>query len=607
MSFINVLNSFFKPFGFIIFFLLNKVKCVDIFKGILKLSLNDNYFVALNTGLFLYNYNLLNYALITNFNSSVYKNDDNDIIIIKEFLHNKQYYIFCMVNKYLFLFNEKSNITNTFLIDEDDIISTNYYELLPYKVDNNKIYFFISLNKGTSDIFLFYYKILLEASKMEKISSLILHTKVINKLMKCFINNYNSEVSCFYVEQINNINYLQLFSETISEFVYISNSEIISDIIMLFDETCKTLTSTEKEINEFKVVSSSNNKFFIAILIDGKLYLFIYEFSTNNLLETGCNDGEGANINYKLYYFEETKDFVIVDRIQDLIYIINSYNNSSNICSQKYFPQQSEDYDFNIIYNNTINNYSLINHLNFENEVQNSELIIIHQIFLDLIKVPFHNNYFVILNTGLFLYNFDTLDCALLYSFNSSIIRNSDNRINVTDLIYDNYLYILSLVNEYFFVFNINNNRTYCYKINNIDFTGNYYYNILGYKAQKYNISFIIVYHKEETKLNFYYYNFSLREGINEPKVIVSDGINIKNNLVRCSIINKISQIFYYFYNEEASDNINNHYLSLVNYFIEDMNVNLNQTYNFQTSDYINQIKIVFSSNNNFFICISVS
>ena len=69
---------------------------------------------------------------------------------------------------------------------------------------------------------------------------------------------------------------------------------------------------------------------------------------------------------------------------------------------------------------------------------------------------------------------------------------------------------------------------------------------------------------------------------------------------------NYIEAIFCYFYNEEVSDNIN-HYLSLVNYFIEDMNVNLNQTYNFQTSDYINQIKIVLSSNNNFFICISVS
>ena len=232
-------------------------------------------------------------------------------------------------------------------------------------------------------------------------------------------------------------------------------------------------------------------------------------------------------------------------------------------------------------------------------------MLITNQVFLDLIKVPFHNNYFVILNTGLFLYNFEVLDCALLYSFNDSIIRNSDNRINVTDLIYDNYLYILSLVNEYLFVFNINNNRTFCYKINNIDFTGNYYYNIMGYKAKKYNISFIIVYHKEEAKLNFYYYNFSLRKGINEPKEIVIDDINIKNNLVRCTVINKISQIICYFYKEDI--NFNNHYLSVANYFIEDMNISPNQTYNFQTSDYINQIKFVLSSNNNFFICITVS
>ena len=273
------------------------------------------------------------------------------------------------------------------------------------------------------------------------------------------------------------------------------------------DKTYTNLTSSDKEINDLKVVLSSNNKFFIT-------------------------------------------------RYQGTIFIINSYNNSTNICSQKYFPEQTSSYDFNIIYNNTINNYSLIDHLNFENEVQNSELIIINQIFFDLIKVPFHNNYFVILNTGLFLYNFETFDCALLYSFNDSIIRNSNNKINITDLIDENYLYILSLVNEYLFVFNINNNRTYCYKINNIDFAGNYYYNIMGYKAQKYNISFIIAYHKEESKLNFYYYNISLREGINEPKEIVSGGINIKNNLVRCAIIIKISQIFCYFYKEV--NNINN-------------------------------------------------
>ena len=58
-------------------------------------------------------------TLSNSFNSSVFKNN-NDIIIIKELVYNNYYFIFYMVNKYLFLFNEKNNITNSFLIDEDD-------------------------------------------------------------------------------------------------------------------------------------------------------------------------------------------------------------------------------------------------------------------------------------------------------------------------------------------------------------------------------------------------------------------------------------------------------------------------------------------------------
>jgi len=57
MSFLNV---FFKILAIIIILLPTKLKCEDIFKGIKKLSLDDNYFVVLNIGLYLYNYNLLN-------------------------------------------------------------------------------------------------------------------------------------------------------------------------------------------------------------------------------------------------------------------------------------------------------------------------------------------------------------------------------------------------------------------------------------------------------------------------------------------------------------------------------------------------------------------
>ena len=227
MSFINV----FFTFEIIILLLSTKVKCEDIFKGIKKLSLDDNYFVALTTGLYLYNYNLLNYALITRFNSSVYKNE-KDIIIIKELVFNHYYFIFCLVNKYLFLFNEKNNLTNSFFLNEDDIAPSNYYDLLPYKISNNIIRFFISLNKNISNINFFYYKISLETSKMEKINTFYTINNIINKLIRCLINNNKSQIYCFNVEQINNTNYLQSTSKTISDTELISN-EIYQNLLQL--------------------------------------------------------------------------------------------------------------------------------------------------------------------------------------------------------------------------------------------------------------------------------------------------------------------------------------------------------------------------------------
>ena len=141
-----------------------------------------------------------------------------------------------MVNKYLFLFNEKNNITNSFLIDNDYIIPSNYHDLLPYKISNNIIRFLISLNKN-SDIIFLYYKITLETSKMEKINGFYPEKNVYNKLVRCLINNNKSQIYCFYIEQINNINYLKSFSEK------------ITDNVLLSDEKYTNLTSSDKEIN----------------------------------------------------------------------------------------------------------------------------------------------------------------------------------------------------------------------------------------------------------------------------------------------------------------------------------------------------------------------
>ena len=261
----SFLNGFFKDFIYLIILFSTKIKCEDIFKDIKRLSFYDKYFVVLNKGLFLYNSNLLNCALITRFNSSVYKKD-NDIIITKELIYDNIYYMFCMVNKYLFIFNEKNNITNSFLIDEDDITPSNYYDLFPYKVENNFLRFIIPFNNDTLRIYFLNYKISLETLKMEKINTrYITMNNIINKLVRCLINNYKSEIYCFYVDQINNINYLQSTRVTNLDYDY------------TLINTIQNLTSTDKVINDIKVVLSSSNKFFIGIFIDGNLYYVMME------------------------------------------------------------------------------------------------------------------------------------------------------------------------------------------------------------------------------------------------------------------------------------------------------------------------------------------
>ena len=103
------------------------------------------------------------------------------------------------------------------------------------------------------------------------------------------------------------------------------------------------------------------------------------------------------------------------------------------------------------------------------------------------------SSYFVILDTGLYLYNLTCLKLFIIHKFNNNEFRESNNnRINLTEL-YDGYkAYIFCLVNEYLFVFNEYTNDIYNYKINEIETFNSYYYNIMPYKMENTNISFII-------------------------------------------------------------------------------------------------------------------
>ena len=156
---------------------------------------------------------------------------------------------------------------------------------------------------------------------------------------------------------------------------------------------------------------------------------------------------------------------------------------------------------------------------------------------IDIKKLSALNNiYFVVFNTGLYLYDLNNQNLGLIHEFNQEEYGASRNMINITELNYRHRTYIFCLVNKYLFLFNEYTYEVLNFKINEIIPFQNYFYNIMPEKIENSNISFYIALNKENTKLFFYYYNFNLSEGINEPKEITFNNINIQNKKIKCQI-----------------------------------------------------------------------
>ena len=170
--------------------------------------------------------------------------------------------------------------------------------------------------------------------------------------------------------------------------------------------------------------------------------------------------------------------------------------------------------------------------------------------FIDMKKLSSFNSYFVILDTGLYLYDFNSFDLALIYQFQNEY-KDTNNKIKLTELYYRYRAYIFCLVNEYLFIFNEYTYKVLNYQIKEIaNFNDDDYYNIMPYKIENNNISFIIAFNNDTNKLYFYSYNFDINDGINEPNIKIFDDMNIQNKIIRCQINLNSTFIICFFYAE---------------------------------------------------------
>ena len=337
---------------------------IDIFRDIKKLSFNNNYFVILNTGIYIYNKYLLDCKLIFNLEHSPLNQNSNYQIITTELIDNNRNYILSMINEYLFIFNEETNKIFFIQLDKEYIIPTNYYTLLPSKIRDNILSFIIALYKDSSNIIFYYNELSLDEEKIIESKNQIYNVNYINnKFVRCLINNYLSQIYCFFFQTINNINYFN------SAYFFINETE--SNFINCFQDY-NYLTDINNDIKDLAVILSDNNKFLIIIYLD-VINTYINDYSTNILEKIDCLSGIKPTLNYKINYYKETREFDFTSRTETNMFMVNSLDNKCNVI-YKFFPKQDEIYDFSVIYNNTINNYSLINHLNFENNRQCNEI-----------------------------------------------------------------------------------------------------------------------------------------------------------------------------------------------------------------------------------------
>ena len=337
------------------FYILSSIKLVfsDAFIGIKKLSLFDSYFVVLETGLYIYNFNNLDCSIILSFNSTVYKNNSNDKIIINGINDEYNSFILCLVNEYFFIFNEKNNKTNSYKMN--DIIPQNkkYYDLLPFKLESNNMSLIFVFYNNASKLIFYFYNFSLTDGINEPIEISFDNIKIKNYKISCQIDSYLSMIRCFYHELINDKKYIS------------TATFLIKDRNITLDGISNFKANNSAVIKSIKTAKSNNNNYFICFTEDGHPVCCINNYTTNEINKIGCQFGYAYGQNYRVFYFNETGDFMFTSECDLTTTIFNTLSNKVEKCTKQILTPQYSTYS--IIYQNIINNYNYVNYKNFTN------------------------------------------------------------------------------------------------------------------------------------------------------------------------------------------------------------------------------------------------
>ena len=127
---------------------------------------------------------------------------------------------------------------------------------------------------------------------------------------------------------------------------------------MFKEKTFTTIVSGD--IKQIKIAISYNDNFFVCFSEDKKPICLINDH-LYNFKKINCSHGNSWVNTYKVLYFKEIDDFILISRHDLTATIFNNHNNSIKLCSTNILSRQTNAYS--IIYNN---GYQMVNYNTFK-------------------------------------------------------------------------------------------------------------------------------------------------------------------------------------------------------------------------------------------------
>ena len=364
-------TSFFMLF--ILFFLIKMYYQIDAYENPYSLILLDNSIVLVhNNGIHFYNNDLTEEFIDYAKNFTV---DKNAHILMVQFPAPNGY-ILILIQSSLYIFYENKEFIDSKELSE--CLNSIFYDLIPYKVQDNDLYFiisYISINNNDGLININIYKFIINDKSISCINSYNIpaydeygNTKAFNGL------------SCFFLSPLESFEYTCDLLTCFTIFTYpnvllsitFNPENDFNEISELRDY--KTLDVMQYEfLTSFKA-KANNNKIIVMIYLIIKYIPFWGSFDYTNKFSSFVSESlgahpvldQGSNV-HKIFYFSQKNEFVLISNFgspefcNKFIMVFNG-NCQMSYKGILYFPQNKTcnyGHSATVIYVSNNNNYDV--------------------------------------------------------------------------------------------------------------------------------------------------------------------------------------------------------------------------------------------------------